>query len=182
MMDCKQVLSELWDWLADEEAHPETHALNEHLEVCPACRAEASALRRLKGALREQRPLPEDGFDERLRRRLAEAGAPVVAKETDSPMGKVVRASFWRRPLALVATGAAAVLVLGLAAGRLGDGSGPLGPTAGGLAAPGAATAAADPVGVVAERAWGAEDSLRAGGVEPGTAEPLVPVSTQQGR
>ena len=185
MIDCNLVLSELWDWLADRDSHPLTRDIQDHLTACPACRGEADATRGLRASLKETPEPPSAGFDERLRRRLAAAGAPVGGAA--APAGRTVKVDFWRRPLALVATGAAAVLLIGLATDRLG-GPQALPGAAGTLAetpaaAPSAPLRAAGdpaPIGVVGDRAWNDGDSLSAGAADPAHAEPLHPVSSQE--
>jgi len=172
MTPCTSVSSELWDWLADGDAHPDARAIRDHLDGCAACRAEADRLRGLRAGLKGLRETPAAGFEARLRERLAaERAAP-------APAGRVVRVPVWRRPLALVASGAAAVLVLGLAGGRFG---GPAAPDGAGVApapAVGARVAALpQPTGVLGERDWQPEDSLAGGAADPSSREAGTPVS-----
>ena len=200
MIDCKTVLSEIWDWLAEQDAHPLSRDIRTHLDACPGCRAEADTTDGLRVTLKASPERPSEGFDERLRKRLEQAGIPATGipatgiPATGIPAtgaepvrtGRVVKVDFWKRPLALVATGAAAVLLIGLAADRVGGPAAPPGAPGIVASAPAAGAAAlrtvADPapIGVLGDRAWVEEDSLAAKPSDPASAEPLQAVSSQE--
>jgi hypothetical protein len=209
MIDCQRVLSELWDWLADPERHPEHRPIREHLEQCASCRDAAEEVRALRSSLKGLADQPDEDFEAGLRARLSSlsAGAadPLGGRFAPDPFleGGEGEASFhqealvvdrrlrafWLRPLGLVATGAVAALVLGMLA-RWNATPDPALPAPG--ASPVASLPAArnaapdslaarplgqDPVGVVAERAWQAEDSSQARVGRPERQERLTPVT-----
>jgi hypothetical protein len=181
MIDCNRVLQDLWDWLADPDAHPDNLPIREHLEHCAACASEAKGVGQLRAALGQLRESPAAGFEARLRERLRTLeDAPRELRPAAE--ARVVAVSFWRRPLALVATGAAAVLVLGLTAGRFGTEPGLPGAAEGVIATAEPVSSPAPvaaPIGVVSDRAWQPGDSLEhpASG-DPRAADPLTPVSS----
>lgn len=125
MISCQTVSDNLWDWLHDGAGHPLHSELDAHVAGCDGCRAHreaVAALRSTMGSLREPAPA---GFAEALQARLA-AGMedsrfeadPWLDRSTPPAQATLVdrRHPAWWRPVALVATGAAAVLVFGLVA------------------------------------------------------------------
>lgn len=171
MINCEQVLQEYWNWIENPDAHPDSLPIREHLEHCSSCAAAGEEIRQLRSALHEVRDTPSAGFEARLRERLDAVRAG--EQETDQPANviRMDRSSFWKRPLALVATGAAAVLLIGLIGPDREEEGLP------GLDAPvpGRMTAA----GVQAEREWQVEDSLRGpASVDQESREDVIPVST----
>ncbi len=128
MISCQTVSNEAWDWLLQGSAHPLDCSLRDHLSGCAACRQQIEEIGRLRAGLGSLTEVAPTGFEASLHQRLErlrsegvdpQAGRfeedPFLA-EAAAPVALVVdrRSPLWWRPLALVATGAVAVLVLGL--------------------------------------------------------------------
>lgn len=131
MITCQTVSEELWDWLRNDAAHPLDADLSRHVAGCAECRRLAAETRLLLpdlATLRLQAPL---GFEASLQTRLEHLQRtgqdPAAARFESDPWleesepeaaGLVVdrRSPAWWRPLGLVATGAIAVLLIGLVA------------------------------------------------------------------
>lgn len=140
MMNCETVLSELWDWHASQDSHPDHPRIAQHLKACPACRAQADQVSELRGCLKQLPRDPGPAFETGLRERLACLAAglpdPLAGRfavdpflEDAAPAGSATgegktallvdrrrRAAWLVKPLGLVAAGAAAAILLGLVA------------------------------------------------------------------
>jgi hypothetical protein len=119
-MRCEQVRERLTDLLTGEEG-AELDSVREHLAACPGCQAEADALRQVWSALDAVPSAQPDSTA--MRARFAsmldgyEHGRDGAAAARWESMNSWL-AAFWpRQPLVQLAA-AAALLVIGLAAGR----------------------------------------------------------------
>ncbi|MFA7330852.1 MAG: hypothetical protein WC326_07250 [Candidatus Delongbacteria bacterium] len=203
MIPCQTVSNEAWDWLLQASAHPLDAELRDHLAGCAACSLQVEEIGRLRAGLGSLAEVAPTGFEGSLQQRLEhlrttgvdpQAGRfeedPFLA-EAAPPEALLVerRSPLWWRPLALVATGAAAVLVLGLvtrwsgqspaglpveSAARLAEPT----PVVDSLLAPGV-DPAADPAqtGLLAERPYDEPDSSRDAARRPEAREKLTPVT-----
>lgn len=200
MIPCQTVSDHLWDWLQEGAGHPLHSEMDGHLATCAPCRAHRDAVATLRSTLKATAVPAPAGFAEGLRARLAEA-RPDARFEPDpwleeaaEPAAVVVdrRHPSWWRPLALVAGGAAAVLVFGLLtrqpAGTPGSAVAPgatvveqgaPAPAPTDSTAPGVAsgTDAVPETGLLAERPY-EEDSSQAPSRLPEGRERLTPVGT----
>jgi hypothetical protein len=199
MIPCQTVSEHLWDWLHEGAGHPLHSELDAHVAGCATCRAQRDTTAALRSTLKATAMSAPPGFAERLQADLAQT-RPASRFEPDpwleeapEPAAAVLvdrRHPAWWRPLALVAGGAAAVLVFGLFTRRPLPPAG-LAPTSGSAlveqAAPApspadsatrqmAAATAADPeTGLLAERPY-EEDSSKARSRQPEGPERLTPV------
>jgi len=101
--DCREVRDNLSAWLDGELPPAELAAIEQHLAVCPECRAETDCLRRtqrLVGGLSAP-PLPRDI--------VVDLNRAIDADELATR--RVVR-PFWRRPAAMGSLAAAAMVLL----------------------------------------------------------------------
>jgi hypothetical protein len=158
MINCDKVLADLWDWLADKEAHPDYKPIKEHLEQCAGCAQESEQILMLRSTLKEISHQPSAGFEERLKQKLHQAEQDIPAghdiENAEKPAARIFKVN-WKRAVGLMAAGAAAVLIIGIGRNDPGvTGSNP-------------EFADSSPVqkvektsGVIAERDWMPEDSL----------------------
>jgi hypothetical protein len=160
MTNCKFVLDNYWD-LKDCEA-AEQSAIQDHLDSCASCRDECSGVDALQKGLKGLPTQPSSDFNDRLHRHLQDEGFGEATVLRPS-------ASFWKRPLALVATGVAAVFVFALisrypANSELNTAD---------------LNVKTEPVqvGLLAEREWQESDSMNDSSIETGQFENLSPVS-----
>jgi len=100
----------LWDWLAEGETFEHHARMSGLMAADPDCAAEHTHAVALRAGLRGGNVHAPEGFEARLKTRLAET------LRAESPGATVVTppASFWRRGPLLVLGGAAAVMALAL--------------------------------------------------------------------
>ena len=144
MMDCKKVREEVWDWLIDGEDHPDAQEIKGHLKQCTGCSDDRQQVECIKGVLHDLGDRAPAGLHERLHARIQQ-----LDQEQQAPH-RVQVWQRWLRPAAYLASGAAAVLIVGLM----------LAPDRPGTQLPGAN-------GLIAERQYTEEDSLNAGLQDP---------------
>jgi hypothetical protein len=200
MIPCQTVSDHLWDWLQEGAGHPLHSELDTHLSTCAPCRARRDTLATLRSTLKATAQSAPAGFAQRLQARLSDPRPDARfqpdpwLEEREEPAAVLVdrRHPAWWRPLALVAGGAAAVVLFGLftrqpagtPGGVPGTGSAVVertapAPTSGdsvpqGL---GAGTATDPETGLLAERPY-EEDSSQARARLPEGRERLTPVGT----
>jgi hypothetical protein len=199
MIPCQTVSDHLWDWLQDGAGHPLHDELDAHVAGCAGCGARMQSAVALRSTLKSLTDPAPEGFAERLQARLASGGGDsgfepdpwLEEGESPAPQALVVdrRHPAWWRPVALVASGAAAVLVFGLLARWQATPNGPALPSALPMAEQAAPPAhgdstrdsleAVDPVtaetGLLAERPYEG-DSSQSRNRQPEGRERLTPV------
>jgi len=195
-MDCEHLESELWAWQDNPPAHPSHEAMQAHLAQCAPCRASLERLRELKSALRGLHDTPDAGFEARLAQAIQQSepsaypADPFLEEDASATPEAVVvdrRARhFWMRPVALVAAGAVAAVLIGLVGRWTAPGTLPVAQRSApaleaeaSLSPPSPAGQAAEDQreGILAERKW-EEDSTRAQATRPDAPERLTPVTT----
>jgi hypothetical protein len=104
---CKEILALLWD------RHFQSAELQEeidmHLDACPPCNSEAGKIEQTRVALKSLSETPSQSFDARL--------SDAIQVERESAAVIKTSSAFWKRPLLIMATGAAAVFVFALLSG-----------------------------------------------------------------
>jgi len=204
MIDCQHLVSEWWEWRREGSAHPLDLSIRDHLERCDHCRRETARLAEACSLLPGLRRSPDADFRAGLDVRLSalRAGRPdpgggrfeadpflesVVPEPRPGQVIDLRSRSHWRRPLVLVATGAAAVLLVAQVARWTGEGGSPAGPptavvaetpaavpdTPDSLKGPGETDAR---TGILADRPWQEEDSAAASR-RPDRPDRLTPVT-----
>ncbi len=146
MMKCKKVREEVWDWLIDGDDHPEAQEIKGHLDQCKGCSNDRQQVECIKGVLHELGDRAPSNLHERLHARIQQLDQEAHSQARTRGTGW----QRWLRPAAYLASGAAAVLVVGLFVA-------PQQPTS---ILPGAS-------GVIAERQYNENDSLNAAPHDP---------------
>lgn len=121
MLDCSKIDELMMDWLYQELDESSSARVAEHVEGCPRCSAEASALQRTRAAFRDLSPAePPVALSAILlheaARRAPAAAAPRAAAAEE---GLWARIKSWFRPIALHPA-AAAIATLVVVAGVAG--------------------------------------------------------------
>ncbi|HEU5059383.1 MAG TPA: anti-sigma factor [Kofleriaceae bacterium] len=123
MLDCSKIDELMMDWLYQELDESSSKRIAEHVEGCPRCSAEASALQRTRAAFRDLSPVEPPSALSAILLHEAARRAPAVAvaapRAADSGVGFWARLRAWFRPIALHPA-AAAVATLVLIAGVAG--------------------------------------------------------------
>jgi anti-sigma factor RsiW len=109
MNPCETLAAELWDWLEAPDTHPQNQEIQQHLQSCSSCQAQLAEIKALRGTLSQLSDRPSAEFDANLNRALEAERAG-----EEFQLHRLPQKSFWKRPLSLVALGAAAVLLVGL--------------------------------------------------------------------
>ncbi len=109
MNPCETLAAELWDWLEAPDTHPQNQEIQQHLADCASCQAQLEEIKALRGTLSQLKEKPSTAFDQRLKAALEAERAG-----DDFQLHALPQKGFWKRPLSLVALGAAAVLLVGL--------------------------------------------------------------------
>ncbi len=124
MLDCSKIDELMMDWLYQELDESSSARVAEHVEGCPRCSAEASALQRTRAVFRDLSPVEPPVALSAILLHEAARRAPAVAVAA-GPRGADAEGSFWARlrgwfrPIAMHPA-AAAIATLVLIAGVAG--------------------------------------------------------------
>jgi anti-sigma-K factor RskA len=124
-MQCEDVSAQLADYLAGTLPDDARDRLREHLRTCAACRDEVEAMDdtwQMLGSVTAERP---DSAAMRARLEAALIGYQQGLGDRSRRSMRELLASWWQPRLALQIASAAAILLIGVLAGRLGSPSAP---------------------------------------------------------